>query len=86
MIVTTENPKDSTKKLVKSKSESSKYAEHKVNIQKSKVYPYSAQTTGKWNTIYNIKNCFQINLYIDIWLCTENYNRLLNKIKQSPWN
>lgn len=47
MIVTIENPKDSTKKLVKPKSKSSKDAEHKVNIQKSKVYPYSAKTTGK---------------------------------------
>lgn len=47
MVVSIENPKDSTKKLLKPKSESSKNTEHKVNRQKLNVCPYSAKTIGK---------------------------------------
>ena len=47
MVVTIENPKDSTKKLLRSKSESSKNIEHQVSRQKLNVCPYSAKTTRK---------------------------------------
>ena len=47
MVVSIENPKDSTKKLLKPKSESSKNTEQKVNRQKLNVCPYLAKTIGK---------------------------------------
>lgn len=83
MLASIENPKDSTKKLLRPQHESNKDAEYKVNIQKSVVRLYSAHTTGKWNAIYNIKKLkfsdkfIYTYKYIYIYeLCTEIYKTL----------
>ena len=47
MILYTENPKDSTRKLLELINEFSKAAGYKINIQKSVAFPYTSNNDQK---------------------------------------
>ena len=52
MILYVENPKDSTKKLLKLINEFSKVAGYKINIQKSAAFLYANNELTEKKTIY----------------------------------
>ena len=53
MVLFTETPKDSTKKLLELRSEFSKVARYKANIQKSTVFLYTNLKKKKISNHYN---------------------------------
>ena len=91
MIVYTENPTVSKKKLFNLISEFGKIAGYKVNIQKSEVFLYTknetAETEIRKKIPFDIANrkikYLGINLTKEVkYLCSENYTTMKKEIKE----
>jgi len=91
MILYTENPKDSTQKLVKLINKFSKVAGYKINIQKSVAFLYTNNEIleKEYKNTIPFKTAPQKIKYLGIHLtkevkdlCAEDYKTLIKEIKE----
>ena len=92
MILYTENPKDSTKKLLDPINEFSKVARYKINIQKSAAFLYAnnkltgreIKKTNPFTIASKRIKCIAINITNDVKdLFLENYKTLKKEIEEN---
>ena len=90
MILYTENPKDSIRKLLELISEFSKVAGYKINTQKSLafLYPNNEKSEREIKELIPFTIATKRSKYLGVnlpketkELCTENYKALMNEIK-----